>query len=149
MDSFSKYDQIRSFLRIWSHLQKKSFKKNFILWAVLILLFLINNTCLATARFVPGNPPTWLMFDDVNTPDGIDTMDIDGGTIVFGAMDSDVRNGWIDWYRVVWLTRSDEEAVFATVPTIVAWTFGDEGTEVNSNFKKKQNKYSTTYSPLI
>ena len=28
-DSFSKYDQIRSFLRIWSHLLKKSLMENF------------------------------------------------------------------------------------------------------------------------
>ena len=31
---FSKCDQIRSFLRIWSHLLKKSLMENFILWAV-------------------------------------------------------------------------------------------------------------------
>ena len=35
-DFFSKYDQIRSFLRIWSHLLKKSFMENFIFCAVLI-----------------------------------------------------------------------------------------------------------------
>ena len=29
-DFFSKWDQIRSFLRIWSHLLKKSFMENFI-----------------------------------------------------------------------------------------------------------------------
>ena len=29
-DFFSKYDQIRSFLRIWSHLLKKSLMKNYI-----------------------------------------------------------------------------------------------------------------------
>ena len=29
-DFFSKYDQIRSFLRIWSHLLKKSLMENFI-----------------------------------------------------------------------------------------------------------------------
>ena len=34
-DFFSKCDQIRSFLRIWSHLLKKSFMKNFIFCAVL------------------------------------------------------------------------------------------------------------------
>ena len=33
-DFFSKYDQICSFLRIWSHLQKKSFIENFIFYAV-------------------------------------------------------------------------------------------------------------------
>ena len=31
---FSKCDQIRSFLRIWSHLPKKSLMENFIFWAV-------------------------------------------------------------------------------------------------------------------
>ena len=33
-DFFSKYDQIRSTLRIWSHLQKKSLMENFIFHAV-------------------------------------------------------------------------------------------------------------------
>ena len=31
---FSKYDQIRSFLQIWSHLLKKCLRENFIFWAV-------------------------------------------------------------------------------------------------------------------
>ena len=35
-DFFNKCDQIRSFLRIWSHLLKKSVMENFILYAVLI-----------------------------------------------------------------------------------------------------------------
>ena len=35
-DFFSKYDQIRSFLRIWSHFLKKSLMENLILCAVLI-----------------------------------------------------------------------------------------------------------------
>ena len=34
-DFFSKRDQIRSFLRIWSYLLKKSLMKNFIFWVVL------------------------------------------------------------------------------------------------------------------
>ena len=33
-DFFSKFDQIRSFLRIWSHLLKKYLLKNFIFRAV-------------------------------------------------------------------------------------------------------------------
>ena len=33
-DILSKYDQIRSFLRIWSHLLKKSLMENFIFCAV-------------------------------------------------------------------------------------------------------------------
>ena len=35
-DFFSKCDQIRSFLRIWSHILKKSLMENFIFCAVLI-----------------------------------------------------------------------------------------------------------------
>ena len=33
-DFFSKYDQICNFLRIWSHLMKKSLMENFIFCAV-------------------------------------------------------------------------------------------------------------------
>ena len=33
-DSFSKFDQIRSFMRIWSHLLKKSVMENFIFCAM-------------------------------------------------------------------------------------------------------------------
>ena len=36
-DFFCKYDQIRGFLRIWSHLVKKSLMQNFIFCAVLFL----------------------------------------------------------------------------------------------------------------
>ena len=36
-DFFSKYDQIRSFLLIWSHLLKKSLIENFILWSVSLI----------------------------------------------------------------------------------------------------------------
>ena len=39
-DSFSKCDQIRSFLRIWSHLRKKSLMKNLIFCAVRRYIFL-------------------------------------------------------------------------------------------------------------
>ena len=42
-DFFSKYDQIRTFLRIWSHLLKKSVMENFIFCAVLPISF----------RFIP------------------------------------------------------------------------------------------------
>ena len=35
-DFFSKYDQIRRKLRVWSHLQKKSLMENFIFCAVRI-----------------------------------------------------------------------------------------------------------------
>ena len=37
-DLFSKYEKSRSFQRIWSHLLKKSLKKNFTSCAVLIVL---------------------------------------------------------------------------------------------------------------
>ena len=37
-DFFSKRDQTRSFLQIWSHLLKKSLMENFILCAVIVLL---------------------------------------------------------------------------------------------------------------
>ena len=40
MDFYSKYDQIRSFLRIWSDLVKKSVIENFIFCAVKSLLLL-------------------------------------------------------------------------------------------------------------
>ena len=37
IDFLSKCDQIRSFLRIWSHLLKKSLMENFIFCAVVVL----------------------------------------------------------------------------------------------------------------
>ena len=39
-DFLSKCDQIRSFLRIWSHLRKKGLMENFIFRAVKLLLVL-------------------------------------------------------------------------------------------------------------
>ena len=39
-DFFSKCDQISSFLRIWSHLLKKSLKENFIFCAVFLVILL-------------------------------------------------------------------------------------------------------------
>ena len=47
-DFLSKCDQIRSFLRIWSHLLKKSLMKNFMFYAVGILTSLI---CLYSVPF--------------------------------------------------------------------------------------------------
>ena len=38
-DLFSKYDQIPSFLEIWSHLLKKFLKENFIFYEVKFVLF--------------------------------------------------------------------------------------------------------------
>ena len=43
-DLFSKCDQIRSFLRIWSYLLGKSFMENFIFCAVIIAIIAIINT---------------------------------------------------------------------------------------------------------
>ena len=43
-DFFSKCDQIRIFLRVWSHLLKKSLMENFIFCAVLILMEYFNMT---------------------------------------------------------------------------------------------------------
>ena len=40
---FSKCDQIRSFLRIWSHLLKKYLMENFIFCAVNVLTFCAHN----------------------------------------------------------------------------------------------------------
>ena len=37
-DFFSKFDQVRSFLRIWSHLLKKSLMEDFIFCAVMFML---------------------------------------------------------------------------------------------------------------
>ena len=41
-DFFSKYDQIRSFLRIWSHLLKKSLMENFIFFFAVTLAILAS-----------------------------------------------------------------------------------------------------------
>ena len=41
-DSFSKYDQIRRFMLIWSHLLKTSLMENFIFCAVLAWIWLNN-----------------------------------------------------------------------------------------------------------
>ena len=40
-DFFNKCDQIRSFLRIWSHLLKKSLMENFIFCAVILSIFYV------------------------------------------------------------------------------------------------------------
>ena len=42
---FSKCDQIRRKLRIWSHLMKKSSMENFIFWAMWNLWFFVNLKC--------------------------------------------------------------------------------------------------------
>ena len=44
-DFFNKYDQIRSFLRIWSHLLKKSLLENFIFCAVVLLAICDTSYC--------------------------------------------------------------------------------------------------------
>ena len=53
-DFFSKYDQIRRKLRIWSHLPKKSLMENFIFCAVIIITNKITN-------FSPKSPRLGLM----------------------------------------------------------------------------------------
>ena len=55
-DFFSKCDRIRSFLRIWSHLLKKSLMENFIFCTVLFikdLVFFIQNSILSI--YADGN----------------------------------------------------------------------------------------------
>ena len=42
-DFFSKFDQIHSFLRIWSHLLKKSLMENFIFCAVTLADFALTS----------------------------------------------------------------------------------------------------------
>ena len=58
-DFFSKYDQIRSFLRIWSHLPKKSLMENLILCAVTLSniygkAFLKNRKRSLVVNYVPS-----------------------------------------------------------------------------------------------
>ena len=43
-DFFSKCEQIRTFLRIWSHLLKKSLMESFIFYAVLKIVFFLEST---------------------------------------------------------------------------------------------------------
>ena len=54
-DFFSKYDQIRSFLRIWSHLLKKSLMENFIFCAVFVLK-------LKNLKLRPVNEFRWMIY---------------------------------------------------------------------------------------
>ena len=51
-DFFSKCGQIRSFLRIWSHLLKKSLIENFIFWAVLVSPSNYFNEWITTNEFL-------------------------------------------------------------------------------------------------
>ena len=62
-DFFSKCDQICSFLRIWSHLPKKSFMENFIFCAVLLSHQTIPN---------PTSLCGWYLFYFVNIFDSFD-----------------------------------------------------------------------------
>ena len=50
-DFFSKCDQIRSFLRIWSHLQKKSLMKNFIFCAVMTAISIFSHCFFPVGKF--------------------------------------------------------------------------------------------------
>ena len=63
-DFFSKCDQIRRKLRIWSHLLKKSYMENFILRVVVVLL---NSTHLLEARTTSLQKD---LFWGVSTPQG-------------------------------------------------------------------------------
>ena len=45
-DFLSKYDEIRSFLRIYSHLLKKSLMENFIFWAAYIYIGSSDCSCI-------------------------------------------------------------------------------------------------------
>ena len=49
-DFFSKCDQIHSFLRVWSHLMKKSLMENFIFCTVKTLINLIYSTKLVQKK---------------------------------------------------------------------------------------------------
>ena len=49
---FSKCDQIRSFLRIWSHLLKKSWMENFIFCAVDVIMLILGNCSIKTDHWV-------------------------------------------------------------------------------------------------
>ena len=49
-DSFSKCNQIRNFLRIWSHLLKKSFMGNFIFSAVVARVSVSKNCDIARKK---------------------------------------------------------------------------------------------------
>ena len=51
-DFFRKCDQMRSFLRIWSHLLKKSFMENFIFCAVWMNLQLLSSEIVNTAFII-------------------------------------------------------------------------------------------------
>ena len=55
-DFFSN-DQIHSFLRIWSHLPKKSLIENFIFCAVKTIIFGQNIQILHLRSFLADNPP--------------------------------------------------------------------------------------------
>ena len=57
-DFFSKCDQIRSFLQIWSHLLKKSVMENFIFCAVIILSYMCDR--LLKMPQVLKNPGLWM-----------------------------------------------------------------------------------------
>ena len=54
-DFFSKCDQVHSFLRIWSHLQKKSLLENFIFCAVKKLM----NTSMIYHQNINAQVPTF------------------------------------------------------------------------------------------
>ena len=63
-DFFSKFDQIRSFLRIWLHLLKKSSMEHFIFCAVIFVasLHFKWGNALESSNFLRQSSPTPLLF---------------------------------------------------------------------------------------
>ena len=49
-DFFSKCDQIRSFLRIWSHLLKKSVMENLVFCAVIVFIKVKGSVCRGVSK---------------------------------------------------------------------------------------------------
>ena len=59
----SKCDQIRSFLRIWSHLLRKSLMGNFIFWAV---IYRWNQNCKNIDSFISMKALPWQALPQIN-----------------------------------------------------------------------------------
>ena len=66
-DFFSTYDQIRSFLRIWSHSLKKSVMENFIFCAVILLetnSCRITQICAVQVICKASKSMDWFLYDN-------------------------------------------------------------------------------------
>ena len=84
MDFFSKCDQIRSFLRIWSHLLKKSLMENFNFCAVFCLWYGIGNI----RRYCWGGfQHSWIFLEELGS--------------------EKYRNSGVPWIRFATICRSD------------------------------------------